>query len=582
MAEIIAIIEDLSYQYPKAEGFSLSEINLEIKQGEFFGLIGPTGGGKSTLCKAMNGIVPQYYGGRFFGRLVVAGMDTLEYPISTMARHVGQVFEDPEIQLITTSVENEIAFMLENLKMPRAQILQIIPRVLALVRLQGMEKKHPAELSGGQKQRLAIATVLAAKPDMLVLDEPTSQLDPVGAEEVFSTVHRLNKEQGMTILMASQSAEELAQYADRIGLIVEGKLLKIGSPGEIYTQVELLHRHGLRPPQVAETFYHLCAKGLPIKHIPVQMDDGTDALTNLVKNASVNISPPDVCSQPIRSTGAPLISIRDLTYSYPDGTEALKGVSLDIHHGEYVLIAGQNGAGKTTLVKQFLNLLQPTAGRVQIAGVDAGQFSISDLAVRIGYVAQNPDAQIFNQTVWEEVAFALKHLNYPDDEINHRVDTQLAAMGLDEKRELHPLALPKGDRARIVMAAILAMKPEMVIFDEPTTGQDYLGAKAILDISRSLHHQGKTVLVVTHHLYLMPGYAERMIVMGKGTILLDAPIRQAFHANDTLAQTYLTPPQSVLLAQTLGRLQGESCPLLTPAELADCINLAGSERTVWG
>ena len=572
MAKIIVSFEDLSYQYPKSGDFALVDINMEIKRGEFFGLIGPTGAGKSTLCKALNGIVPQYYGGRFFGRLVVAGMDTLDHPISELARHVGQVFEDPETQLITTSVENEIAFMLENLKVPRAEILQKIPQVLAMVRLQGMEKKHPGELSGGQKQRLAIATALAAQPDLLVLDEPTSQLDPVGAEEVFSTVHRLNKEKGMTILMASQSAEELAQYADRIGLISQGKLIKVGMPGDIYAQVDLLQKQGLRPPQVAETFYSLRSKGLPIKRIPVRLDEGMDALTKLVTQTGVVISPPDQFSQPTRPAGVPLIRIRDLVYCYPDGTEALKGVSLDIHPGEYVLIAGQNGAGKTTLVKHFLNLLQPTSGKVQIAGVDIAQLSISDLAVKIGYVAQNPDAQIFNQTVWEEVAFALKHLNYPEDEITRLVDTQLDAMGLDEKRDLHPLALPKGDRARIVMAAILAMEPEMVIFDEPTTGQDYRGAKAILDISKSLHQQGKTVVVVTHHLYLMPGYAERVIVMGKGTILLDASIRQAFHANETLAQTYLTPPQAVLLAQEMGRLQGEECPLLTPAELADCFH----------
>ena len=572
MAKIIVSFEDLSYQYPKSGDFALVDINLEIKRGEFFGLIGPTGAGKSTLCKALNGIVPQYYGGRFFGRLVVAGMDTLDHPISELARHVGQVFEDPETQLITTSVENEIAFMLENLKVPRAEILQKIPQVLAMVRLQGMEKKHPGELSGGQKQRLAIATALAAQPDLLVLDEPTSQLDPVGAEEVFSTVHRLNKEKGMTILMASQSAEELAQYADRIGLILQGKLIKVGMPGDIYAQVDLLQKQGLRPPQVAETFYSLRSKGLPIKRIPVRLDEGMDALTKLVTQTGVVISPPDQFSQPTRPAGVPLIRIRDLVYRYPEGTEALKGVSLDIHPGEYVLIAGQNGAGKTTLVKHFLNLLQSTSGKVQIAGVEISQLSISDLAVKIGYVAQNPDAQIFNQTVWEEVAFALKHLNYPEGEITRLAATQIAAMGLAEMHDMHPLALPKGDRARIVMAAILAMEPEMVIFDEPTTGQDYRGAKAILDISKNLHQQGKTVVVITHHLYLMPGYAERVIVMGKGTILLDASIRQAFHANETLAQTYLTPPQAVLLAQHLGRLQGEDYPLLTPAKLADCFH----------
>jgi energy-coupling factor transport system ATP-binding protein len=219
MNEIIAVFENVSYLYPRSIKPVLSEINLEIKRGEFFGLIGPTGAGKTTLCCALNGIVPQFYGGRFFGRIVVSGLDTLDNPISAMARHVGEVFEDPETQLIATSIENEIAFELENLKVPRDEIIRRIPLVLEAVRLDGMEKKHPAELSGGQKQRLAIAAALAAQPDLLVLDEPTSQLDPVGAQEVFSTVYQLNKEMGMTILMSSHAAEEMAQYADRIGLL---------------------------------------------------------------------------------------------------------------------------------------------------------------------------------------------------------------------------------------------------------------------------------------------------------------------------------------------------------------------------
>ncbi len=282
MSDIIACLENVSYQYPRSTEPVLSEINLSIQKGEFFGLIGPTGAGKTTFCCALNGIVPQFYGGRFFGKIEIAGLDTLEHPISVLAQHVGQVFEDPETQLIATSVENEIAFALENLKVPREEIMRRIPRVLEMVRLEGTEKKHPAELSGGQKQRLAIAAALAAQPDLLILDEPTSQLDPVGANEVFSTVSELNKELGMTILMCSHASEEMAEYASRIGLLSNGVLQSVGTPEEIYSDIPLLINNDLRVPQVASTFYSIKQKAISVQSIPVRLEEGKQELSGLI------------------------------------------------------------------------------------------------------------------------------------------------------------------------------------------------------------------------------------------------------------------------------------------------------------
>jgi energy-coupling factor transport system ATP-binding protein len=273
--------------------------------------------------------------------------------------------------------------------------------------------------------------------------------------------------------------------------------------------------------------------------------------------------------KPPENKGKPLLSVKHLTHVYPDGTRALHEVSLDIAEGEYVLIAGQNGAGKTTLVKHFLNLLQPTQGSVMIDGISTEGMAVSDLAHRIGYVAQNPDHQIFNTTVGDEIRFALKNLGYEPEEVEARAGENMEAMGLTDVQDVHPLTLPKGDRARVVIAAILVMQPDIIIFDEPTTGQDYLGAKQILEISRGLHQKGRTIIVITHHLYLMSDFADRAIVMGKGTILLDKDIRTAFHATDTLKRTYLFAPQAVLLSQELQEMNTEFPPLLTPEEIVD-------------
>ncbi|MGC9522248.1 MAG: ABC transporter ATP-binding protein [Anaerolineae bacterium] len=609
----IAKLTRVSYMYPRSEELVLRDVSLDIHKGEFLGIIGPTGAGKTTLCLTLNGIVPQFYGGRFFGHVTVAGLDSLEHPISALAQHVGIVFEDPETQITATSVENEIAFALENLRVPREEIRARIPQVLEAVRLEGMEKKHPYELSGGEKQRLAIAAALALRPDLLVLDEPTSQLDPHGTQEIFATIRELNRELGVTIVMTSHAAEEMAEYADRVALLSQGTLVQTGRADDVYGAVSLLHAHHLRPPQVASTFYLIQGAGFPIAQTPVRFGEAVEQLEALVgqgdlsqEDRGVRLAdrslPGDVlrlspnprsgeltCSpceprQNWLAQDAPLLSVEDLVHVYADGTQALRGVSMDVDEGEYVLIIGQNGAGKSTLVKHFLRLLEPTTGTVRVGGTDIRNLTVSELARRIGYVAQNPDNQIFNATVEDEVAFALRNAGrrtgaaMTSGDMDARVSESLEAMGLLAVRDHHPLALPRGDRARVVIAAILAMRPEIVIFDEPTTGQDYRGAKYILDISRQLHEMGKTVIVITHHLYLMPDYAERVVVMGKGTVLADGPIREVFHATDILDATYLTPPQAVLLAQAVCRNGTAPYPLLTPEEVAACVTRLSVEQ----
>lgn len=566
----LVVLEQVSYFYPGAapSAPALRDVSLTIRRGEFLGLCGPTGAGKSTLCLLFNGIVPQFYGGRFFGRVTVAGLDTLEHPISVLSRSVGAVFQDPETQLIATSVENEVAFALENMGVPREQIRARIPEALAAVRLAGLERKHPHELSGGQKQRLAIAAVLALRPALLVLDEPTSQLDPAGEEEVFAVLHRLNREQGLSVVVASHAAEHLAEHADRVALLSGGRLWAVGTPREVFSRADLQAVHHVRPPQVTETFQLVRRPGEDVDAaLPVRLAEGLSALPRLLAERGF-VMPVLPAAAVVDAAAAPLLSVRDLRHRYPDGTEALRGVSLDIRRGEYVVLLGQNGAGKSTLVRHFLRLLLPSEGQVQVAGRDTRDLSVSELARRIGYVSQNPDQQIFNTTVAGEVSFALRNLRHPDAEVKARTEESLRAMGLWELRAQHPLSLPKGDRSRIVIAAVLAMRPEILILDEPTIGQDHRGARYILDLSRRLHEAGQTVLVITHHLHLLPGYAERALIMGRGTLLCDAPLRGAFHQHKTLAETFLRPPQAVLLAQALEEQLSMNLPLLTPAEIA--------------
>lgn len=552
-------LRKVSYFYPKSSVPALLNIDLEIGRGEILGLIGATGSGKTTLCLALNGIVPQFYGGRFFGEAIVAGCDTVTHPIHEISRRVGMVFEEPDTQLIASTVENEIAFALENLRIDPVEIRARIATALQAVHLESYAQKHPHELSGGQQQRLALAAAFALHPDLIVLDEPTSQLDPRSTQEVFQLARDINRTMGTTLVLTGHAAEEMAEYTDRIALLSKGRLVAMGTPDEIYGDTALLARENLRATEVTATFHRLYQREIGPRKLPVRLEDGLKELATLPSAIPFDPAPPI-----LEKRGIPVLEARHVAFAYPNGTQALQDISIQIDRGDYVLLVGQNGAGKSTLIKHFLNLLQPTGGEVLLDGTPIASRTVAELAQRIGYVPQNPDRQIFNSSVENEVAFSLRQTTLSEEEKARRITETLEALDLTAQRHTHPFALSKGDRARVVVAAILVMDPEILIFDEPTTGQDYRGAQAILEITRQLHARGKTLIVITHHLYLMPDYARRAIVMGSGKILFDDSLREVYHNVPVLEATFLKPTQAVLLAKA-SHPQNRA---LTPAELA--------------
>lgn len=575
MAEPTVCVERLSFRYPGASTLALHDVSLTVEQGKCLALMGATGAGKTTLCLALVGIVPQFFGGELYGAVRVGGLDTLEHPVSTLARKVGMVFQDPETQLTATSVEHEVAFALENLCVRADEIRTRVDEALQVVGLAGLEKKHPHELSGGQKQRLAIAAALALKPQVLVLDEPTSQLDPVGAAAVFALVRALNRELGMTVVLASHQSEEVAEFADQVALLAAGRLVRVAPSAAFFQEVECLVRHQVRPPQVTEFFHRLRGRGLVLDSLPVTLAEAISTYTAV--RPRLGFCPRPFANAPARQ-GAVRLAARDLLYTYADGTRALAGITLDVRASEYVAIVGQNGAGKTTLVRSFLGLLEPSAGTLALDGRQLQTLTVGDISRRVGFVPQNPDTQLFAFSVTAEVGFALQQAGLPPAEVRRRVDDVLAAMDLTARRDLHPFALSKGDRSRVVIAAVLAREPEILIFDEPTTGQDYQGALRILELTRRLHAAGKTVIVVTHHLHLLPGFAERVLVLGQGRVLLDAPLAEAYYRPEVLAATDLRAPQIIELAQAIAEREGQDCRALSVEELAACFTV-GVQRS---
>ena len=551
--------QDVSYFYPKATEPALRDVSFRIAPGEIVGLAGPTGAGKTTLALAVLGIVPQFHGGRFFGSVRLAGKDTTEHPIHALSRHAGLVFQDPETQLVAASVEAEVAFALENLALPPPEIRERVAEALAATGLDGLRARAPQELSGGQQQRLAIACALALRPELVVLDEPTSQLDPESTAEVFALIARLRAERGTAFLIAGHASEEMAETCDRILLLAGGRIIADGTPGEIYGGVARCMHERVRPPEVAELFFRLAETGRHHGPVPVTLAAGEAALRVRAVNAPA-LTPfagaDEHANAPER--GRPILSLRQVSHAYLGGHQALRDVSLDIWRGDYTLIIGENGAGKSTLLKHLLGLLKPSSGQVLLDGASLATFSAREIAKRVGYVPQNPDRQLFNATVEHEVRFSLRaQTGMSPEEKTLRVEAALAELGLTEMRRAHPFALSKGDRARVVVAAVLVLEPEVLVFDEPTTGQDAAGARAILGLTRRLHAAGRTVVVVTHHLYLMPGYARRAVVLGGGRVLSEGALREVYHNFAALEASHLRPTQAARLARA-GRAESQS------------------------
>lgn len=542
---VLVEFEEVSYFYPKADGPALRDVSFQVRPGEIVGVAGPTGAGKTTLALACMGIVPQFYGGRFFGAVRIGYMDTTEHAVHALARRVGLVFQDPDTQLVAASVEAEVAFALENLALPAGDIRARVTEALAAVGLGELRERAPHSLSGGQQQRLAFACALALRPGLIVLDEPTSQLDPESTAEVFRLMAKMRAERGTAFIVTGHASEEMAATCDRILLLSGGRIVADGSPRAVYGDVEACAREQVRPPEVAMVFHRLLARGRVSGRVPVTLDEGEAVLRDLPAPAAFA---PVEAEAPAR--GRAILSLCHVSHEYPGGFEALRDVSLDVHRGDYTLLIGENGAGKSTLLKHLLGLLRPTRGQVLLDGVPLATLPAKEIARRIGYVPQNPDRQLFNPTVEAEVGFSLRvRPGLTGQDKARRVDAALEELGLSGMRKAHPFALSKGDRARVVVAAVLVLEPEVLVFDEPTTGQDAEGARAILDLTRRLHAAGRTVVVVTHHLYLMPGYARRAVVLGGGQVLRDGGLREVYHDFEVLAASSLRPTQATALAR---------------------------------
>jgi len=552
-------VKDLWWRYHTSREWILKGVDFEVERGEFVGIVGPSGAGKTTLCLLVAGVLSKSVKGECKGRVELFGKDALRTGVRQLSEEVAIVLQDADTQFVTMRVLEEVAFPLENLGLSREEILERVSEALEFVGMKGYEWKHPHELSGGQKQRVAIAAALAKRPRLLILDEATSDLDPLGKREVLSVVSRLRKEYEVTVMIVDHNTDDLVKFVDRVIVLEGGRVAAFGEPRAIFSRIEQLRTIGIRIPQPTEVAFKL---GAANGGLPLTVEEAAKALAPLKERLCLlngdAYESPSGCER--------LVSFTDVTYVYEDGTVALDGLSLNIRKGEFLAVIGPNGSGKTTMAKLMVSLIKPTSGRVEVMGADTRAVSPTMLFSKVGYVFQNPDYQLVCDTVYDEVAFPLRQLGLDEEEVRERVQWALASVGLTGLEETPPFFLSKGERQRLALAIVLAVKPQLLIVDEPTTGQDERNSRRIAELLAQLNKAGVTIVVITHDLRLVSEYAERVVVLNNGRLVTEGSTRKVFTEHlETLASIGLEPPPVTrLMKELVGR------PALTVREVVLC------------
>lgn len=535
--------QNVSFIYEGSHTFALQDINLVISPGEIILITGPAGSGKTTLCSCINGLVPHYHEGHLTGQVLVRGYNTARSRIGGLASLVGMVFQDPESQLVTASVADEVAFGPENLGVPRPEINQRVKTALSATRLPGYEDREPHSLSGGEQQACVIAAIYAMHPDIYIMDEPLANLDPVGRAQVLKVVVEVAEERGKTLVIVEHALEEVLPMVDRVIILDQGRIVSDGLVVEVMRQGDI-PRVFTRPPivRLAE-IYHLN----PLPMTPDQF------YTSLLDKYSLGeINPPS--SQPPKPrTDKPVIKLQGVSFSYPDQPPALDNVNLKFYDGELVAIMGRNGSGKTTLVRHIIGLLQPDQGQVIVLRKDVATTPTHELAQDVGFCFQNPNHQIVSFNVRDEMTFGLKAHDVDPAEFESRIHEALAFVDMLDYLDAEVFDLGKGQKQRLALASVLTLKPRILIIDEPTTGQDPKMTDEIFEIIKRLNETGTTVLMITHKVDYAAIYAQRAIVMQHGKIAYDGPIRPLISNLEILKANSLDLPDITKLAFKLSK-----------------------------
>ncbi len=527
-------LSHVTYTYPDQVTPALADFSVALRRGEFVLVVGPSGAGKSTFLRSLNGLVPHFYGGRWAGQASILGRDPVALAPRGMADLVGFVFQDPEAQFVVDTVEDELTFALENFALPQATMRKRVEEVLDQMGIAHLRTRRISTLSGGEKQRVAIAAVLALQPEILVLDEPTSQLDPQAAEEVLVALRHLNEDLGLTVILSEHRLERVAQYADRIlylpGL---GAAPVLDAPRAVLAALPVASV----PPLIE------VGRALGWQPLPLTIKEGRGFARALLAELGVRgyggmgtweyereeNSP---APTPPHSPTPTLITVHNVHYSYT-GRVALRGLDLTVRAGEFIALLGRNGSGKSTLLKHLVGLLKPEEGRVSVAGLDTSKADTDAIIQHVGYVPQHPGALLFGETLAAELAFTRKSHGLPPEPAADR--DLLARLGLASLADRDPRDLSGGEQQRAALAAILVAAPRIILLDEPTRGLDYEQKRNLAALLQGLQREGATIIMATHDVELAAACADRVVLLAEGQVVVDGPARQVMSDSQVFA-----------------------------------------------
>lgn len=510
-------VERLTYTYPRRGLPALSDVNWRVGPSEFVLLTGPSGSGKSTLLRALNGLVPHFSGGTLSGAVRVNGQDAVALGPRALSHLVGFVAQDPESQAVLDEVEAEIAFALENAALPPAEMRVRVEEALDLLDLTPLRARAINTLSGGERQRVAIAAALALRPRVLVLDEPTSQLDPQSAEDVLRALVRLNEDLGLTIILAEHRLERILKYVDRLTVLERGRIMADGPVREALAAAPAV------PPLVE------LGQRLRWRPLPLTVKEAQPFLDALPRSMGVARPATDRSAVDLP---APALEVEGVSFTY-NGTPALRQVGLTIGQGEAVALLGRNGSGKTTLLKCIVGLLQRKSGEVRINGRSTRGRDVADICRDVSYLPQNPDDLLFAETVMDEMRVTLR--NHGMEMAQPELEAHLARLGIGEAAAVYPRDLSVGQRQRVALGAITVTGPSVVLLDEPTRGLDSAAKHALVAMWRDWLAAGVALLLVTHDVELAAMIADRVMVLSQGEVIASGPAAEVLGSSPQFA-----------------------------------------------
>ena len=587
-------VKDVTFTYSGAQRHALERVSLAVAEGEFVGIIGPSGAGKSTLAGVMSGAVPHHFAGELYGACLVDGKDTCEVTLTDVSRLVGSVLQDIDAQFVASNVRDELLFGLENFGVAHDEIPARMQQALETVGIEDLRDREIATLSGGQKQKVAIAAILALRPRVLVLDEPTAALDPASSTLVFETLCEVNRSAGITVVVIEQKVALLSGYCSRVVVLDQGKLVFDDAPRKVFSHGERLREIGVDSPRVARVSNSLATAGLcEPGELALSVDEAAALVARIVGEgvrgavAEGACAAPAVPSTPSNATvcdpsiggdsaassvrtGEPVARFEGVGYSYPGGGASVRALDFEVFPGEIVGIVGQNGAGKTTLTKLLNGLLKPAEGNVVVAGLNTREVPTSRIARHVSTLFQNPDRQICKDTVLDEVAFGLLLRGVSLNEASARAKATCERFGLplDEA----PFSLSRGQRQMVALASVVVGEPQVIVLDEPTSGLDYRECMTVMETVRDMAAAGSAVVIVCHDMEVASDFADRLVVMANGEILGSGTCAQVFANAGLMQRACVEPPQAIALAK---RLAAEVSPAFAGlSEVSDIVAVA--------